>query len=335
MKTIRMKKASVALAVAAALFGYAQTQAQAQTKANATIRFSWKLKGEFAPLYVALDKGYFAAENIDIKLGEGTSSQTALGSIVQGQDQAAWIPGVYAAQAISKDMPVKIVGLYNKAAPNVLLSRAEKPVTKPQDLVGKTIGHSIGDVGTTFIKVLCKKNNLDCSSFQIATLAAPARVPSLVGGKVDVISVYTSNDVPILEDKFGAKAFAQLDLPKYGLRVMGASLIVSNAYLADKPQVVAGMLRAINRGFEDTIKDPKGAAQIMLKHWETPLSLEIVTKQVEALNAAVERTPGKPVSYVDPAAVDDTLDALLTAGEITTRKPVGEYLKNDLVSPGA
>lgn len=55
MKTIRMKKASVALAVAAVLFGYAQTQAQAQTKANATIRFSWKLKGEFAPLYVALD----------------------------------------------------------------------------------------------------------------------------------------------------------------------------------------------------------------------------------------------------------------------------------------
>ncbi|HWM81283.1 MAG TPA: ABC transporter substrate-binding protein [Pseudolabrys sp.] len=324
----------LAAALALSLLAFTGDTASAQDKTSVTIRFSWKMKGEFAPLYVALDKGYFSDEKLDVKLGEGTSSQTALGSIVQGQDQAAWIPGVYAAQAISKGMQVKIVGLYNKAAPNVLLSRADKPITKVQDLVGAKVGHSIGDVGTTFIKVLCKKNNLDCNSFSIATLAAQARVASLVGGKVDVISVYTSNDVPILEDKFGANAFAQLDLPKFGLRVMGASLIVSDAYLKQNPKIVTAMLRAINRGFQDTIADPRAAAQVMLKHWNTPLSLDIVTKQVQALNKAVEQTPGKPINWVDPVAVEDTLDALLTAGEITSRKPIGDYINNDLV-PGA
>jgi len=306
--------------------------AAAQTKqlTPVSIRFSWKLKGEFAPLYVAMDKGYFAAEGIDIKLGEGSSSQAALGSIVQGQDQGAWIPGVYAIQAISNGLPVKVVGLYNAAAPNVLLSRANNPITKPGDLVGKTLGHSIGDVGTTFIGVICRKNKIDCTSFKKVTLAAPARVPALVNGQVDAISVYTSNDVPILEEKFGAKAFAYLDLPKYGQRVMGASLIVSDAYLAQNPETVARMLRAIGKGFDDTIKDPAAAAKIMLKHWETPLSLEVVTKQVEALNAAVETPAGKPMGWVDPQAVEDTLDALQEANEIKGRKETKEYMDNDV-----
>ena len=323
------RRAAAVLGVALLLAAPGIASAQNAGNTPITIRFSWKMKGEFAPLYVALDKGYFAAEKLDVKLGEGSSSQTALGSILQGQDQAAWLPGVYAVQAISNGMAVKVVGLYNRAAPNVLLSRANKPVVTPQDLVGKTIGHSPGDVGTTFISVICKKNNIDCASFKIVTLASQARVPALVGGQLDAISVYTSNDVPILEDKFGASTFAQLDLPKFGLHVMGASLVVSDAYLAQNPQVVAGLLRAIDRGFKDTMDDPKAAAQTMLKHWQTPLNLEIVTRQIEALNASVKRTPGKHTGWVAPEAVDETLEALLIAGEIKSRRPTADYLSND------
>lgn len=336
LQKIMLGRRSVAVGLASLCLAVGLTAAvgaafaQNAQKTPVSIRFSWKLKGEFAPLYVALDKGYFAAENIDIRLGEGSSSQTALGAIVQNQDQAAWVPGVYAVQAISNGLPVKVVGLYNAAAPNILISRANNPITKPEDLVGKTLGHSVGDVGTTFLAVTCRKNKIDCASIKKVTLAAQARVPSLVNGQVDAISVYTSNDVPILEEKFGAQAFAHLDLPKYGQRVMGAALIVSDAYIAQNPDVVAGLVRAIGKGFKDTMDDPRAAAQIMLKHWQTPLSLDIVTKQVKALNAAVETPPGKPIGWVDPQAVEDTLDALHEAGEIKGRKPTKDYLDNEV-----
>ena len=333
----RTRRASLALAAVtlAVGMGLVSQPAQSADKTSVSIRFSWKLKGEFAPLYVALDKGYFAAENLDVKLGEGASSQAALGSIVQDQDQFAWLPGVFSAQAISGGMPVKIVGLYNAAAPNVLLSRADNPVRTPEDLKGKIVGHSVGDVGTTFISVLCKKNKIDCDSFQTVTIAAPVRVPSLVGKKLDVVSAYTSNDLPILIDKFGPNAFIAMDPAKFGLRVMGAALTVSDAYLAKNPKIVAALRRAIDKGFEDTIANPKGAAEIMLKHWDASLSLDVVTAQVKALNDAVEKRPGKSLGWVDPQAVDDTLDALETAHEIKSRKPVGAYLDNSLLDAGS
>jgi NitT/TauT family transport system substrate-binding protein len=43
-----------------------------------TVRFTWKLKGEYAPLFVALDKGYYKAEGLDVDLAEGSGAQTVL-----------------------------------------------------------------------------------------------------------------------------------------------------------------------------------------------------------------------------------------------------------------
>ena len=43
-----------------------------------TVRFTWKLKGEYAPLFVALDKGYYKAEGLDVDLAEGIGAQTVL-----------------------------------------------------------------------------------------------------------------------------------------------------------------------------------------------------------------------------------------------------------------
>ena len=45
-----------------------------------TVRFTWKLKGGYAPLYVALEKGYYKAEGLDVALSEGNGAQNVLKS---------------------------------------------------------------------------------------------------------------------------------------------------------------------------------------------------------------------------------------------------------------
>jgi hypothetical protein len=73
----------------------------------------------------------------------------------------------------------------------------------------------------------------------------------------------------------------------------------------------------------------------MLKHWHTGLKLDVVTAQVKGLTAAVERHDGKSLGWVDPQAVEDTLDALATAHELKNRKPTDAYLDNSLLDPGS
>ena len=49
-----------------------------QAAEKVTVRFTWKLKGEYAPLFVALNKGYYKAEGLDVDLAEGSGAQTVL-----------------------------------------------------------------------------------------------------------------------------------------------------------------------------------------------------------------------------------------------------------------
>jgi len=57
-----------------------------QTAEKVTVRFTWKFKGEYAPLFVALDKGYYKAEGLDIDLAEGSGAQTVLKLLASGNE---------------------------------------------------------------------------------------------------------------------------------------------------------------------------------------------------------------------------------------------------------
>jgi len=58
--------------------GSVRAQAPGAERQSVLVRFTWKLKGEFAPLFVALDKGYYAAEGLDVKFAEGSGAETVV-----------------------------------------------------------------------------------------------------------------------------------------------------------------------------------------------------------------------------------------------------------------
>ena len=74
LRTIVAGVACLAIPLAAASLQPAFSQAAEKV----TVRFTWKLKGEYAPLFVALDKGYYKAEGLDVDLAEGSGAQTVL-----------------------------------------------------------------------------------------------------------------------------------------------------------------------------------------------------------------------------------------------------------------
>ena len=81
--------------------------ARAQSPERLTVRFTWKLKGEYAPLYVALEKGYYNAEGLDVQLSEGNGAQNVLKVLAAGNEKFGYGPAVSAAQAVSQGLPVR------------------------------------------------------------------------------------------------------------------------------------------------------------------------------------------------------------------------------------
>src|SRR5262245_46633253 len=121
------------LTMAVALLLVLGASALAQTPMPVNVRFSWKLKGEYAQLYVAEANGHFQGAGLAVRLGEGAGAQPALAALLQGQEDLILLPGVFALSAISRGMPVKLVALYHPVTPMGFISQPENPVRVPKD----------------------------------------------------------------------------------------------------------------------------------------------------------------------------------------------------------
>src|SRR5262245_25851629 len=69
--------------------------ATARADDDVKVRFSWKLKGEYGPLYMAQAKVFFTANKLNVRLGEGAGAPAALGALLQGQEDVVILPGIF------------------------------------------------------------------------------------------------------------------------------------------------------------------------------------------------------------------------------------------------
>ena len=299
------------------------------TAEELNVRFSWKMKGEYAPLYHTKAIGEFKSKGLSVNLGEGAGSQAALGALVQGQEDVVIMPAIFAMTAIQKGMPVKIAAVYHRSAPVVFISHPEAPILKPSDLEGKKLASAVGETGTSYLSTFCAINNIDCNKIKLIQMDRGARVPQFLQKQVDAVSAYLSNDLPILEKKTGIK-FPVLNLGEFGLEIPGMSAVVSDKGIKENSDALSKFLKALGSGMMATKDDPSAATASLRDSWDGAPSSEIVEAQVKATIDAVNFPTGKPVGWIDEGYIQATLDMLTEAGTIKDAKAATDFFTNDL-----
>ncbi|MGI6857013.1 ABC transporter substrate-binding protein [Mesorhizobium sp. 1B3] len=315
---------------ATAAFGTALASQSASAE-DVNVRFSWKLKGEYGFFYLGQEKGVYKDAGLTLKLGEGAGSQAALGALIQGQEDAVILPGIFAISAIQKGMPVKIVALYQPHAPVVLISHPENPVKSPQDLEGKKIAHSVGETGTSYLGVFCELNKIDCDKVSKVQMDSQSRVPQFLQKQVDVVSVYLTNDLPVLEERTSVK-YPVLDLTEYGLAVPGMAVVASNDGIEKRGAAIKSFLAANAKAIELTRADPAAATGALKAVWQAGPSDKVIQQQIEETSRSIEAPSGKPVGWVDEKAIADALKLIGSVEEIGEAKPLSTFYTNDLLT---
>jgi NitT/TauT family transport system substrate-binding protein len=296
------------------------------------VRFSWKLKGEYGFFYLGEQKGVYKDAGVALKLGEGAGSQAALGSLIQGQEDAVILPGIFAISAIQKGMPVKIIALYQPETPIALISHADKAVTTPKDLEGKTIAHAVGETGTSYLDAFCEINQVDCSKVSKIQMDSQSRVPQFLQGQVDVVSVYRTNDLPVLEDRTG-QTFPTLDMTEYGLAIPGMAVVASDDGIAKRGAALKSFLAANAKAIEMTRSDPAAATAALKAVWQAGPSDKVVQQQIEATSASLHApADGKPLGWIDETAIVDALKLVGSAEDIGDPKPASTFYTNDFLT---
>ena len=251
--------------LAALAFG-AATFAQAQTP----IKFAldWRFEGPAAPFFVALDKGYYKAEGLDVTIDTGNGSTEAINRAASGAYQ--FVFGDINTLVRFRDNPankkLKVVTMIYNAPPFAIVSLKKSGIGKPKDLEGKTLGAPAADGAYAQWPAFVRKNNIDTSKVKIENVGFPVREPMLVEGKVDAITAFSFSSYMNLRGRGIAQDEINVMLMRnLGLELYGNGIIVDSEYAAKNPKIVQGFVRATIKGFMDTIADPKGSMPGLVK----------------------------------------------------------------------
>lgn len=247
--------------------GQANSSSAKKPEDHVTFRLDWLPRGDYAPLFVAVEKGWFAEEGIVIdKIANGDGSVNAVKLVGAGEFTFGQADAGTVVTGRVKGIPVKSILMRNQNSPMAWVSLKQSNITKPKDVEGHTFG--VQPSGSTYIfyQVFAKLNNVDRSKVKEATVTIPYE-NFLLEKKVDVVNGYINAEVPELEAKAGGRGSLNIIVgSEHGYKAYGTAIITSDKVIKEKPDLVRRFLRAYKKGFEFTVKNPEAAVDILVKH---------------------------------------------------------------------
>ncbi len=254
-------------ALATALVAVACTSPAA---ADTPVKFTldWKFEGPSAPFVVAIDRGYYKAQGLDVTIDTAGGSLEPINRIASGSYDMGFgdINSLIKFRDQNPGVAIKAVFMvYNKPAFSIV-GRKSRGVLKPTDLEGKKLGAPPTDGAYAQWPIFVQANAIDTAKVTIVSVGFPVREPMLASGEVDAITGFSFSSYINLKDRgVPADDITVLLMANYGVDLYGNAILVSPKFAAEKPVVVRAFLRAFLNGLRETVKNPAAAIDSVLK----------------------------------------------------------------------
>ncbi len=281
---------------------------------------------QFAPLYVAMDRGYFESFGIELELDYSFETD-AVALVAADEMQFAVVSGEQVLLARAQNLPVVYTFAWYQDYPVALVAKQEQGIRTPQDLAGKKIGLP-GLFGANYIglRALLSAAGLQESDVTLDSIGFN-QVEALAADQEQVVVGYVANE-PI---QLSAQGY-DVDVLRVADYVQLASngLITNEKTLAENPELVQGMVKALSLGIADTIANPQSAYESSLKYVDQ-LALADEKLQKEILATSIEFWKTDVLGRSDPAAWQNMHDLLLEMGLLTAPLDLEKAYTNEFI----
>src|SRR6185503_14906060 len=263
-----MKRTGMLLALAAILAVTTLTSsAKAQDKFP--FRLNWTLYGEHALFFVALDKGFYKEEGLDVEILEGSGSTTVAQLVANQTNPVAYVDAATMMRGVGAGMPIRAVGVTLQQSPMSFIYRADSPrPTKIEEIKGSRIAITAGDASLAIFTAFLGKLNMQLSDVQLITVANPqSKEQAVLNKQADSLLGYFMDQGPRMQLQTGVKMGWTRLYDMAGVSTLSSAIIVNNEWIKDAKNQAAlrKFLRASQRGWQHTFDNRKEAAEIFLK----------------------------------------------------------------------
>jgi NitT/TauT family transport system substrate-binding protein len=316
MTPLRRIAAGLALAVLALPVAVAQEKMQLQ--------LNWFQLADHAPVYLAMKKGYFKEEGIELTVLRGSGSADSAKKIDLGQADVGISDAPTVLTAISKGANLKMVAVvFDKAGNNVFFKKSAN-IRTPKDLVGKKIAVPPADSHRVLWPAFASLNGIDPNSVTLVNVKPEGKQAIVAAGEVDgSFDLYTS--YAIWEKVLGKGEVGHLLWADYGLPIYGHTYFVNNETIKKNPKLVEKFLRATHKGWRDAKANPAASIDAMVEQVPGLDRATLLATMPQILDLCVtERSTRHGLGWIEPELMQKTMDITFASN-----KPEKPLVLND------
>jgi NitT/TauT family transport system substrate-binding protein len=234
------------------------------------VRFAldWRFEGPAAPYFVAIDKGYYKAEGLDVTIDPGSGSVEGINRVASGAYEMGFadINSLVKYRDNPRNLAVKAVMMVYDTPAFSIVTLKRTGIKGPKDLEGKILGAPAPDGAYAQWPIFVQANKIDAAKVKIENVGFPVREPMLAQGKVDAITgFWFSSYMNLRANNVPAGDIVVLHMRDYGVDLYGNVIIANPDFMRFSPKAVAGFVKATIRGIQDTIRSPETAIDSLMK----------------------------------------------------------------------
>lgn len=330
---------AVSAALGASLAALPVRESRAQPLTPIKFVLDWKLQGIHAWYYLAEDRGYFAAEKLAVTIDQGDGSAATVTKVMAGAYDAGFgdVNAIVQNAAVRPGAaPVMVYMIYNRA-PFALIVKSGSPIRTLKDLQGRTLGSPAGGAALRMFPLMAASNGVDTSKVKWTNMAPNLQEQMMLKDHVEGSAVFsvTSYMNLVAQGVDPDKDIRWFHYGDHGVDLYGNGVLVSRQFLKDKPQAVAGLVRAINKGLRDTVADPDAAIAALMKR-EPLLNAALEKRRLLYTLRTVMLTPevaANGMGDVSDARMARAIGQVKEAFELSSAPAAGEVFDRRFLPP--
>jgi len=314
-------------ALAAGIAVLAALPAAAQDKVQ--LQLNWFHLADHSPIYLAMKKGYYKEENIDLTVLRGSGSADSAKKVDLGQADVGISDAPTVLTAISKGANLKMVAVvYDKAGNNVFFKKSAN-IKSPKDLAGKKIAVPPADSHRVLWPAFAATQGIDPNSVTMVNVKPEGKQAIVAAGEVDAsFDLYTS--YAIWEKVLGKGEVGHLLWADYGLPIYGHTYFVNNDLVKKNPKLIERFLRATHKGWRDAKANPAASIDAMVEQVPGLDRNTLLATMPAILDLCVtERSSKHGLGWIEPELMQKTIDITFATTKPDKPMVLADVFTND------
>jgi NitT/TauT family transport system substrate-binding protein len=292
-----------------------------------SLQLQWVTQAQFAGYYVALDKGWYREEGIDLTIEPGGPDLVPVDLVAAGTRDFGTTLLADLTLAIQRGAPVVSIAQVQQTNGLLLIAKKTLGIEGPKDFVGKRIGVWLGSWEAQF-DALIAREGIAPQDFELVSQGWS--MDPFLEGDLDVASAMIYNEYHVvLESDMSPGDLNVIDYADYGLGFPGDTLFTSRQMVEQNPDLCVRMVRASLRGWQYAIDHPEETVDIVLKYDESGVQTQEHQISMMKEIARLVSLPIRPLGYTERDDVRQTIDTLLQYGVLSGPVQPEDVYTND------